>query len=533
MKTHIPLRACLILFAALLPARAAGIHRISLFIGIDQGLENETSLRFAARDAKEMAAIFRQSGLYPADGLTVLANTSMESVRQAMRSVETSALRWKREGEQTYLFLYFSGHGDAQSLHIRGSKLMRDDLVAWLNALPCELKIMVLDACESGDFLRSKGGRFLQDLPVQIENNLKSRGSIIVSSTSRGELAQESDEYQGAVFTHHLENGLRGLADFNGDGWIGLQEAFEYSRRATSKDMVLNGSLRQNPSFDLDLVGASDPGLIPIDNGKSWMLLRHFPAGNLDIYDANSLDRVARVWLSGSDSLAYRIQSGGYLFRFHEGGKEFLHTDLVLKSGGVLIDRQKFHEQVRGSWASKGGPAVRLNGFQSTFGAPHPFPGIPMRMTRIDYVTRTAGLKQSLSFGFAKGGRRDTSTRLSTDIDLYRFGASKLYFLAGSRRIRLSAGGLAAYSLARQSLTDDRFAGAAVPTGDGPVPARVTRWANLYQLGAPFELEWALFGRYWLSGEAVYSVYGFRDVADDRFRVRMELEPFVNFGFHF
>jgi hypothetical protein len=533
MKTPIFMRGCLIALAAWFSAQAAGIHRISLFIGVDKGLESESPLRFAARDAKEMAAIFRQSGLYPADGLTLLANASLEDIRQAMRSIEAAASRWKRQGDQTYVFLYFSGHGDAQSLHIGGSKLMREDLVAWLNGLPSELKIVVLDACESGDFLRSKGGRFLQDLPVQIENNLKSRGSIIVSSTSRGELAQESDEYKGAVFTHHLANGLRGLADYNGDGWIGLQEAFEYSRRATSMDMAKNGSLRQNPSFDLDLVGASDPGLIPIDNGKSWMLLRHFPAGNLDIYDANSLDRVARVWLSGSDSLAYRIQSGGYLFRFHEGGKDFLHTDIVGNGGGALIDRQKFREQVRGAWASKGGPAIRLAGVQTTFGAPHPFPGVPMRMSRFDYVKRTAGAKQAVSLGFAAGGRSDTSTKLSADVQFYRLGFSKSYFLAGSRRLRLSAGGLAAYSLVRQDLSDGRFGGSPIPTSTGFISARTTKWANLYQLGAPFELEWAVFGRFWLSAEAVYSVYGYRDMGSDRLRVRLELEPFVNLGFHF
>jgi hypothetical protein len=533
MNNQVLMRVCLTLLAAWFSAQAAGIHRISLFIGMDKGLEGETSLRFAARDAKEMAAIFRQSGLYPADGLTLLTNTSMESVRQAMRSLESSVSRWKKQGDQTYVFLYFSGHGDAQSLHIGGSKLMREDLVAWLNGLPCELKIVVLDACESGDFLRSKGGRFLKDLPVQIEDNLKSRGIIIVSSTSRGELAQESDEYKGAVFTHHLANGLRGLADYNGDGWIGLQEAFEYSRRATSMDMVLNGSLRQNPSFDLDLVGASDPGLIPIDKGKSWMLLRNFPAGNLDIYDANTLDRVARVWLAGSDSLAYRIQSGGYLFRFHEGGREYLHTDLVGKNDGVLIDRRKFRERVRGSWASKCGPSVLMRGFQAAFGAPHPFPGVPMRMNRIDYVKRTAGSKEILFLGFATGGNADTSTKLTNDIEFYRLGISKSFFLAGSRRIRMSAGGLASYSLTRQTLTDERFSGSPIPTGSGFIPARTTQWANLYQVGFPFELEWAVFGRFWLSGEAVYSLYGYRDMGGDRLRVRLELEPFVNFGFHF
>ncbi|HKP94118.1 MAG TPA: caspase family protein [Fibrobacteria bacterium] len=509
------------------------VHRISLFIGMDQGLDTETKLKFASRDAGEMASLFRQTGLYQPDDIILVANKSLELVRQAMRTIESSAAKWAKQGSQTYLFVYFSGHGDAHSLHVRGQKLKRDDLVAWLTGLPCDLKIVVLDACESGDFLRSKGGRFLQDLPVRIDEKLKSRGIIIVSSTSRGELAQESDEYQGAVFTHHLANGLRGLADYNGDGWIGLQESFEYSRRATAMDMAMSGSLRQNPSFDLDLVGGSDPELIPIDPGKSWMLLCNFPTGTLDIHDTNSLDRISRVWLSGADSLGYRIPTGSYLFRFCEGGKEYLHTNVVGKTGGILIDRRKFQEKVRWSWVSKGGPAIRLNAFQATVGAPHPFPGVPMRMGRLDYVTRSAGAKSVLSFGIGKGHSEDTATQLRNDMDIFRLGYSQLYFMAGNRRLRLFAGGLASFNLVRQALTDARFGDAQVPNGSGFQPAETVQWANLYQLGAPFELEWAAYGRFWISAEALYSLYGYQDQGRDRFRVRFELEPYLHFGIHF
>lgn len=511
----------------------AGIHRIGLFIGVDRGLESEAALKFASRDAMEMAGIFRQSGLYGADDLVLLTNASLEKIHEAMVAVEKSARLSKKQGSQTYLFLYFSGHGDAESLHINDAKLNRNELMAWLNGLPCDLKIVVLDACESGDFLRSKGGRYLQDIPVQVENNLKSRGSIIISSTSRGELAQESDEYHGAVFTHHLENGLRGLADYNGDGWIGLQEAFEYSRRATSMDNALKGSLHQNPSFDLDLVGASDPGLLPIDNGKSWMLLKHFPTGNLDIYDANSLDRVARVWLSGSDSLAYRIATGGYLFRFHEGGKEFLHSEIVGKSGGVLIDRLNFQEKVRGAWSSKGGATVRLQGIQASFGAPHPFPRMPMRSIGIDLVSRAAGCKGTVSLAFSRGNAQDTATKISSDVKLYSFGVSNVYFLAGSRRLRLSAGVMASFSMVEQELTDNRFLGAEIPAGSETYSARTRLWSRLYQVGAPFEMEWSIAGRFWISGTALYSVYGFKDSGEDGYKFRLELEPLIRFGRHF
>jgi Caspase domain len=519
------------IYLSLLPH--AEVHRMGLFIGNDRGLKSESELKYASRDAQEMSKIFRQTGLYQQADLILLTNTSLDQVQASMATIESSAQKRRKQGLQTQLFVYFSGHGDAQSLHIHGQKLNRDELVTWLNNLPCELKIVVLDACESGDFLRSKGGSFLQDLPVQIENNLKSRGSIIVSSTSRGELAQESDEYRGAVFTHHLANGLRGLADYNGDGWIGLQESFEYSRRATSMDMALQGSLRQNPSFDLDLVGGSDPGLVPLDRGKSWMLLRNFPSGTLDIYNANSLDRASSVWLSGSDSLAYRIQSGSYLFRFREGGREFVLNEIISKNGGVSIDRKRFQEKVRWSWVSKGGSSIRLNGMQASFGSPHPFANTSMQMSRVDQITRRAGSKRVLSFGVAKGRSENQIVGLSNDLVLYHLGASQLYFLGGSRRLRLSSGGLVAFNLVRQSLLDHRFAGEPVETTEGPKPVNSIKWANVYQLGLPFDLEWAVFGRFWIAAEARYSLYGFKDAGPNKFKVRLELEPFVNFGLHF
>jgi hypothetical protein len=525
--------AFLALVSASLPA-GAEVHRFGLFIGVDAGLGVDPALKFASRDAEEMAAVFRQSGLYAQDQILLLSNGSLEKVRQEMKVVESTLTTWRKQGDQANLIVYFSGHGDAQSLHIQGEKLQREDLVAWLNGLACDLKILVLDACESGNFLRSKGGRYLEDLPVQVQDNLKSRGVIIVSSTSRGELAQESDDYRGAVFTHHLLNGLKGLADYNGDGWVGLQESFEYSRRATAMDMALGGSLRQNPSFDLDLVGGSDPGLVPVDHRKSWMRLRNFPVGSLDIYDANSLDRVTRVWLTGADSLSYRIPTGSYLFRFHEGGKEYLHTHVVGRVGGEEIDRKNFQEKVRWSWISKGGaPKVRLNGLQTSFGAPHPFPGLSLGMARFEYVTRTAAAKQAVSFGFGRGRASDSATRLSNDMQLFHLGYAWTPFVAGSRRVRLFVGGMAGLNFARQTLTDLRYGGLDMPTNLGVRPARTTRWARVYQVGAPFDLEWAVYGPLWVSGEALYSVYGYTDAGRDRFRVRLALEPFLKLGMHF
>lgn len=515
----------------LIPAK---VHRIGLFLGMDRGLASEPPLKFAARDARQMAELFRQSGLYQKHELFEVTNKPLERVRRTMAEVEEAAKAKRAEGDQTHLFVYFSGHGDAQSLHVHGGKLDRQDLIGWMNDIPVDLKILVLDACESGNFLRAKGARFVDAKPMRAEREAKNRGSVIITSTSRGELAQESDEYQGAVFTHHLLNGLRGLANYNGDAWIGLEEAFEYSRRATHMDMALGGDLKQTPSFDLDMVGGQDPSLLPVDRGQSRVLLRNFPAGNLEILDAHSLTTRSKVWLSGSDSLGFSLAAGSYLFRFEEGGKDWLHTATFGKDATPTLDRKAFKPKVNWAWTSKGaGHRVKLAGFQPSIGFPHPFPRIPMRMGRLDHVTRTAAGKTSLGLGMATGSLADEGTGLASDFRVYRGSAAHVRYLAGNRRLRLYAGGLAAYNLVRQETTDSRFGGREVQAANGPVPAVIVDWAPLYQVGAPFELEWAVWGRFWVSAEAVYSLYAFEDAGRGRYRARLELEPFLGLGMSF
>jgi hypothetical protein len=118
-------------------------------------------------------------------------------------------------------------------------------------------------------------------------------------------------------------------------------------------------------------------------------------------------------------------------------------------------------------------------------------------------------------------------------MQLYRGGVSRTFFIAGSRRLRFSAGGLAAYNLVRQSLTDSRFPGPTLPTATGFESPQQTDWFDLYQAAVPMELEWNVFSRFWITGELDYSVYGYQERGADRFRTRLEMEPFLHMGFHF
>jgi hypothetical protein len=510
------------------------VRRLGLFIGNDKGLAGELTLKFASRDAREMAGLFSRSGLYGSDRVILLENAGLSAVKKAMNSVDSMMQSWKRVGFETHFLVYFSGHGDSDALHIRGEKLLREELIRWLGDSRSDLKIAILDACESGNFLRSKGGHFIQDIPVRIESNLNTHGTIVLSSTSRGELAQESEEYRGAVFTHHLMNGLRGLADYNGDGWVGLQEAFDYSRRATVTDVTLGTRARQNPTFDLDLVGGNDPGLVPLDRKKSWMVLRGFPAGTLEIFDAHSLNLVARLWLTGRESLSYGILTGRYLFRFNENGKDYLHTSEIGREGGIHFERGQFREKMRWTSAAKGGiPAVRLSGLQLSWVSPEPFANFPLHMTRGEFILRTADYKQELSLGYGWGSYASTATELTNQMQIFRVGYALRKHLWDASVLGLWGGVSGAWHGISQRVMDQRVGGGAVQTREGFAAPKSWHWANLYQAGMPLELEIFIYSGIWVSTELMASLYAYRDHASGEFAFRGSLDPSLSLGVHF
>ena len=183
------------------------VQRIAVFVGEDQGLDDERALRYASKDAKEMAEAFRLAGTFDEDRIYLLMNQPLEKIKASLEEVRGRVRELRKAGTESLVLIYYSGHGSAEGLHIRGKSFSKEELSQYLESLESNLKIVILDACESGDFLRTKGGRLLEAPTVVKMDRLESQGTILISSSSRGEMAQESEDYRGAVFTHHfLEN---------------------------------------------------------------------------------------------------------------------------------------------------------------------------------------------------------------------------------------------------------------------------------------------------------------------------------------
>ncbi|HLV59846.1 MAG TPA: caspase family protein [Fredinandcohnia sp.] len=247
----------LVALAIALPAQAAPPTERFLFaVGANDGGPQRTRLRYAARDAANVAAVMQELGGVPRENAFLLEDPDRAAFFAAWSTLRDRVERGRRSGARTEVFFYYSGHSTEESLLWGGEQLDYLELRQALRALPADVVVAILDACASGAFTRMKGGAlrpaFLPSTAAPI------RGHAYLTSSAADEVAQESDRIGGSFFTHHLLAGLRGAADAKGTGRVTLNDAYRYAFEETLAQTERSRGGPQHPVYDIDLVGAGD-----------------------------------------------------------------------------------------------------------------------------------------------------------------------------------------------------------------------------------------------------------------------------------
>jgi hypothetical protein len=238
----------------LFPARAQAV-RLAVLIGNDDGHAEDAHLRYAQSDATRLAATLTRIGGFSPDATLVLLGRTAGEIKQAIAGV---AARLRATPGDHLVVVYYSGHADAQALHLGTSSYPFADLKQEIGALPAAARVLILDACQAGVLTRAKGGHPGLGFDVPQGGLEPLRGLAILAATAGSELAQESDPLGGSVFTHHFLLGLSGLADRNHDGVVTLAEAFDYASERTVAATLATTTGPQHPTFRLDLAGRDE-----------------------------------------------------------------------------------------------------------------------------------------------------------------------------------------------------------------------------------------------------------------------------------
>jgi hypothetical protein len=206
----------------------ASVERFAIVVGNNSGVADDGPLQYATADATRVYDVLRDLGGFQPVNMVLLHEESAETLRRTLITVnDRIRAAVSVPGTQAMLVVYYSGHSDADDLHLGGSRFPIAELAQLARGSAASFRLVVLDACRSGSLTRFKGGRIRAPFALPDERQLGD-GVAFLTASSASEDAQESDELRGSFFTHAFVSGLLGAADQDGDGSIALDEAYRY-----------------------------------------------------------------------------------------------------------------------------------------------------------------------------------------------------------------------------------------------------------------------------------------------------------------
>jgi hypothetical protein len=249
------LSALVVMLAVLAAATArADQRRFAVFVGSNVGDRHESILRHAEDDAARVAQTLRSLGDFPPDQVIVLNGVNATELRDAIIRLNMRV----REQHDAVLLLFYSGHADAESLHLAGTHFPLAELKGLLVGSPATSRVLVVDACRSGSLIGLKGAQPTPPFSVAAVEEPSPEGFAVLASSTATENAQESLSLGGSFFTHYLNSGLLGAADLNRDGAVTLSELYAFASSETRAATVSSPAGQQTPTFQFMLGGRHD-----------------------------------------------------------------------------------------------------------------------------------------------------------------------------------------------------------------------------------------------------------------------------------
>jgi uncharacterized caspase-like protein len=336
--------ALLAAFPALAQAR-----RFALIVGDSKGGAGTRPLRYAERDARRMHAIVTRLGGVRSEDARLLTGASADEVRAAISDLSLRAEQVRARGEETVLLVYYSGHAKDGELRLGDTRMPLVELREALRNAPADVRIGLLDSCQSGAITRAKGVRAVPAFDVQQAQLASTRpqGLVLIASSSADEESQESDEIGASFFTHYLASGLLGDADASGDGKVTLAEAYTYAYARTVGETAETRAGTQHPVYLYDLGGAGDVVLTELAPARGALV---FPPGAEGVYVVldGSRRAVAEVAKPRGDQRRIALAPGDYLVKKRDGDSlligKFSLADAPVEIADARLSRRPLSE---------------------------------------------------------------------------------------------------------------------------------------------------------------------------------------------
>ncbi|MBX7095216.1 MAG: caspase family protein [Flavobacteriales bacterium] len=256
-------------------------------IGDSKYLDERYNLSYAAKDAKDIAAMFQSnSSLF--SKTHIISLTDEKVTKENVAQLKETLLKAKRDD---VVILSVAGHGvlDEKLNYYLATYEMDfnkpaekgipyEELESILDGIEPLKKVIFIDACHSGEIDKEEVSQIAQsisgnedikfrnagagiqkktlglkttsELMAELFTDLRrGTGATVISSSGGVEYAMESAEWKNGLFTYCLLHGLKNLkADLNQDGMVMLSELQQYLR----SEVILLSNGAQQPTSRIE-----------------------------------------------------------------------------------------------------------------------------------------------------------------------------------------------------------------------------------------------------------------------------------------
>jgi hypothetical protein len=316
---------------------APEIASYALVVGSNLPGPGQAELRYAEDDARRVGATLAEIGGYAPGAIDVLVRPTADALRRRLDQLTRRVAADAAAGKQARVLFYYSGHARSTALDLGPAALPLDELRQRLLAVPATLKIVVLDACQSGAFSRVKGAAPAADFSWSSRQHLDASGVAVLASSSGSELSQESELLRSSYFTHHLLVGLRGAGDANRDGSVSIDEAYRYAYHHTLVATSATAVGGQHVVLEVELKGHGEVPLSYPRPATSSIELPAALAGYTLIQDRQAKAVVAEVQKARGAPARVAVAPGEYDV-IARTGEQIARCPITAGPGGATVD---------------------------------------------------------------------------------------------------------------------------------------------------------------------------------------------------
>ena len=325
--------ALLLAGAGVFPALAGQgeVTRIAILVGNNVGQPGHAPLKYAQADAQRFGKVLTEvGGFRPAD-VHLLVGEDEGALQRTLAGVSRHVLSLE-EGTKVLLLFYFSGHSGGKYLEMGADEVPFKKVRRWMEESGAQVRMVVVDTCLSAELVGIKGIHRAPSFDIDVQGELQTEGTVVLTSTGAGEVAQETGDLEGSYFTHHMVSGLYGAADEDNDLSVTLKELYRYTYRKTLGDTVGTLAGTQHPSYDVRLEGRGELVLSTVNRNAAVVSLPRALKGELFLVSLPQKVVIAEVGHKGDRVRRLYVAAGDYEL-FLRAGKEVRSGRLRLEAG--------------------------------------------------------------------------------------------------------------------------------------------------------------------------------------------------------